>query len=113
MVTRWMPLLPLSGALTTTGVGIGVFFFTEPVVYTAIVMSVQVIAWVVSFVSGWTLTDAGWRNRALWHSFARYIRHQGRIDKDVGPEGVVAWGPYLVYGSVLGEAHGAASPLTP
>lgn len=113
MVTRWMPLAPLSGALTTTGVGIGIFFFTEPIMYTAIVMSVQVIAGVVSFVSGWTLTDAGWRNRALWHSFARYIRHQGKLDKDVGPAGVVIWGPYLVYGTVLGEAEGAARPLTP
>ncbi len=113
MVTRWMPLLPLSGALTTTGVGIGIFFFTEPVVYTAIVIGVQVVAWIVSFVSGWTLTDAGWRNRALWHSFARYIRTQGKLDKDVGPEGVVVWGPYLVYGAVLGEAQGAAVPLTP
>ncbi len=113
MVTRWMPLLPLTGALTTTGVGIGIFFFTEPVVYTAIVMSVQVIAWVVSFISGWTLTDAGWRNRAVWHSFARYIKNQGKLDTDVGPAGVVIWGPYLVYGAVLGEADGATRPLTP
>jgi hypothetical protein len=113
LATRWLPLVPFSGALTTTGVGAGFFFFTNPTVYVAIVMSVQVIAWVVSFVSGWTLTDAGWRQRALWHSFARYIRKQGKLDKDVGPEGVVVWGPYLVYGSVLGEADGAARPLTP
>ena len=113
LATRWMPLLPLTGALTTTGVGAGMFFFTNATIYVAIVMSVQVLAWVVSFVSGWTLTDAGWRQRALWHGFARYIRHQGKLDKDVGPEGVVVWGPYLVYGAVLGEAKGASRPLTP
>ncbi|MBM3670622.1 MAG: DUF2207 domain-containing protein [Actinobacteria bacterium] len=113
LVTRWMPLLPLTGALSTTGVGAGIFFFTEPVVYVGIVMGVQVVAWVVSFFSGWTLTDAGWRQRALWLGFARYIRRYGEIDKDVGPEGVVVWGPYLVYGAVLGEANGASRPLTP
>lgn len=113
LVTRWMPLAPLSGALITTGIGISLFFFTNPTVYFIIVFGVQILGFLISFVSGYTLTNKGWRQRALWRSFARYIAHQGKIDKDVGPAGVVVWGPYLVYGSVLGEAHGAAKPLTP
>ena len=67
----------------------------------------------ISFVSGYTLTNKGWRQRALWRSFARYIHDHSEIDKAVGPAGVVVWGPYLAYGSVLGEAHAAARPLTP
>lgn len=113
LATRWMPLAPLSGALITTGIGFSVFFFTNPALYFVIVFGVQILGFVISFVSGWTLTDQGWRDRALWHAFARYMKDQGHLDKDVGPEGVVVWGPYLVYGSVLGEAHAAARPLTP
>lgn len=113
LVTRWLPLAPLSGAIVTTAVGIGVFFLDQPVVYAAIVIGTELIAWAVSFVSGYTLTDKGWNRRARWRSFARYIDQQGKLDKDVGPAGVVVWGPYLVYGSVLGEARGASRPLTP
>jgi hypothetical protein len=112
-VTRWMPLAPLSGALITTGIGFSVFFFSNPLAYFIIVFGVQIVGFVITFLSGWTLTNQGWRDRALWHAFARYIRDQGHLDKDVGPDGVVMWGPYLVYGSVLGEAHAAARPLTP
>lgn len=112
-VTRWLPLAPLSGAIVTTAVGIGVFFLDQPGVYAAIVIGTEMLAWAVSFVSGYTLTDKGWRHRALWRSFARYIDHQGKLDKDVGPAGVVVWGPYLVYGAALGEAHDASKPLTP
>jgi hypothetical protein len=112
-VTRWLPLAPLSGAIVTTAVGIGIFFLDQPGVYAAIVIGTEMIAWAVSFVSGYTLTNKGWRQRALWRSFARYIDRQGKLDKDVGPAGVVVWGPYLVYGAVLGEARGASKPLTP
>jgi Predicted membrane protein (DUF2207) len=113
LVKKWLPLAPLSAALITTGIGISLFFFTNPVVYFIIIFGVQFIGYVISFVSGYTLTNKGWRQRALWRGFARYIAHQGKLDKDVGPAGVVVWGPYLVYGAVLGEAHGAAKPLTP
>jgi hypothetical protein len=112
-VTRWLPLAPLSGAIVTTAVGIGIFFLDQPGVYAAIVIGTEMIAWAVSFVSGYTLTNKGWRQRALWRSFARYIDRQGKLDKDVGPAGVVVWGPYLVYGAALGEARGASKPLTP
>ena len=113
LVERWMPLASLSGALITTGVGMSIFFFTQPVVYFAMVFGAIIIGYVISFVSGYTLTNKGWRQRALWRSFARYIHDHGEIDKAVGPAGVVVWGPYLAYGSVLGEAHAAARPLTP
>jgi hypothetical protein len=112
-ITRWLPLAPLSGAIVTTAVGIGIFFLDQPGVYAAIVIGTEMIAWAVSFVGGYTLTNKGWRQRALWRSFARYIDRQGKLDKDVGPAGVVVWGPYLVYGAALGEARGAAKPLTP
>jgi hypothetical protein len=113
LVTRWMPLVQISGALITTGIGISIFTFTNPIVYFVIVFGVQILGYLISFFSGWTLTDQGWRDRALWHGFARYIHDQGDLNKDVGPEGVVVWGPYLVYGSVLGETHDAARALTP
>jgi len=113
MVTKWLPLAPLSGALITTGIGFSLFLFTQPWIYFTMVFGVQIVGYVISFVSGYTLTQQGWRHRALWHAFARYIHRQGRIDHDVGPAGVVMWGPYLVYGSVLGEAHAAARPLRP
>jgi hypothetical protein len=113
LVTRWLPLAPFSGALITTGIGFSIFFFTNPTVYFVMVFGAQIVGYVISFFVGWTLTDQGWRERALWHAFARYIRHQGHLDKDVGPAGIVMWGPYLAYGAVLGEAHAAARPLTP
>jgi hypothetical protein len=113
LATKWLPLAPLSGALITTGIGISLFFFTQPVVYFIIVFGVQIIGYIISFVSGYTLTNRGWRERALWHSFARYIDDQSEIKKAVGPAGIVVWGPYLAYGAVLGEATHAARPLTP
>jgi hypothetical protein len=113
LVTKWLPLAPLSGALITTGIGFSLFFFTQPWIYFTMVFGVQIVGYVISFITGYTLTKQGWRNRALWHAFARYIDKQGRFDKDVGPAGVVMWGPYLVYGSVLGEARAAARPLRP
>jgi hypothetical protein len=113
LATKWLPLAPLSGALITTGIGISLFFFTQPVVYFIIVFGVQIVGYVISFITGYTLTDKGWRERALWRSFARYIDDHGEIKKAVGPAGVVVWGPYLTYGAVLGEATAAARPLTP
>jgi hypothetical protein len=113
LVTRWLPLAPLSGALITTGLGISLFFFTQPVIYFIIVFGVQIVGYVISFITGYTLTNRGWRERALWRSFARYIDDHGEIKKAVGPAGIAMWGPYLAYGAVLGEATGASKPLTP
>ena len=113
LVERWMPFASLSGALVTTGVGMSVFFFTQPVVYFTMVFGAVIVGYIISFVSGDTLTDKGWRQRALWRSFARYIHDHGEIDTAVGPAGVVVWGPYLAYGAVLDEASAAARPLTP
>jgi hypothetical protein len=113
LVTKWLPLAPLSGALITTGLGISLFFFTQPVIYFIIVFGVQIVGYVISFVTGYTLTNKGWRERALWRSFARYIDDHGEIKKAVGPAGHIVWGPYLVYGAVLGEATAASKPLTP
>jgi len=113
LAIKWLPLAPLSAALITTGLGFSLFFFTQPVVYFIIVFGVQFVGYVISFISGYTLTNRGWRERALWRSFARYIDDQSEIKKAVGPAGIVVWGPYLAYGAVLGEATAAAGPLTP
>ena len=113
LVTKWLPLAPLSGALITTGIGISLFFFTQPVIYFIIVFGVQIVGYVISFITGYTLTNRGWRERAQWRSFARYIDDHGEIKKAVGPAGIAMWGPYLAYGAVLGEATGASKPLTP
>jgi hypothetical protein len=40
------------------------------------------------------------------------VEHNGEL-RDVGPQGVTIWGPYLVYGAVLGKAPRSAKPLTP
>jgi uncharacterized membrane protein len=77
------------------------------------VFGVQIVGYVISFITGYTLSNRGWRERALWRSFARYIDDHGEIKKAVGPAGHIVWGPYLVYGAVLGEATAASKPLTP
>jgi len=113
LATRWLPFATLSGALTTTGIGISLFFFTQPVIYFVIVFGVQIVSYVITFITGYTLTNKGWRERALWRSFARYIDDHGEIKRAVGPAGIAMWGPYLAYGAVLGEATAASRPLTP
>jgi hypothetical protein len=113
LATKWLPLAPLSGALITTGIGLSLFFFTQPAIYFIIVLGAQIVGYVISFITGYTLTNRGWRERAMWRSFARYIDDHGEIKKAVGPAGIVMWGPYLAYGAVLGEANAAAAPLTP
>ncbi len=113
LVERWLPLASFSGALITTGIGMSIFFFTQPVIYFTIVFGAMIVGYIISFISGYTLTNKGWRQRALWRTFAKYIHDHGEIDKVVGPAGIVVWGPYLTYGAVLDEAHAAARPLTP
>jgi uncharacterized membrane protein len=63
-------------------------------------------------IAGYGLTKQGRRARALWKAFGEYIEHHAEF-RDVGPAGVAIWGPYLVYGAVIGEARHAAKALTP
>lgn len=67
---------------------------------------------VLMLLGGYGLTKQGRRARELWKAFGEYVEHNGELG-DVGPQGVTIWGPYLVYGAVLGKAPHAAKPLTP
>lgn len=111
-VKRRLPLASLSAALVSTAIGVGIWFFSRPVVYVAMVIVAQIIGTAISLFGGWTLTPQGQRSRALWGAFKRYVHNHGELT-DVGPSGIVMWGPYLAYGVVLGEAKDAARPLTP
>jgi len=111
-VTRVLPLLDMSGALITTAIGFSLFFFSRPAVYVALVIVAQIVGTAASFLTGRALTRSGRRHKALWGAFRRYIHRHGELE-NVGAGGVVMWGPYLVYGVVLGEADGAAKVLTP
>ena len=113
LAIRWLPITTLSGAIVATAVGAAIFYFMQPGIFVGVVVAAHLVSVVASFLGGYTLSNNGWRQRALWRAFGRYIDDQGKFDRDVGPEGVRVWGPYLTYGSVLGEAPGAARPLTP
>ncbi len=110
--TRVLRLVDTSGALTTTAVGFCIYFFTRPWVFWVAIPVAMVLSGISSFVAGWGLTEKGRRHRALWRSFGRYIHDHGELES-VGPAGVTIWGPYIVYGVVLGEADDAARVLTP
>ena len=109
--SEWHLLMAASTVVVAPVVAL--FFFTQPVLYFVIVFGVQIVSYVITFITGYTLTNKGWRERALWRSFARYIDDHGEIKRAVGPAGIAMWGPYLAYGAVLGEATAASRPLMP
>lgn len=61
---------------------------------------------------GFEPTLKGVRSVGHWKAFGRYTEAQGHWD-DVGPAGVVVWGPYLAYGTVLGTCPHATAQLAP
>ena len=111
-VVSVLPLLSISGAVVTTAVGVSIYFFSRPWVMFAGMFAAQFLAVALWFVSGRDLSASGRRQRALWRAFSRYIHDHGEL-AGVGPSGVAVWGPYVVYGVVLGEADDAARVLTP
>jgi hypothetical protein len=111
-VTRVLRLTDLTGALATTGIGVRLLLGVNTFVFMPIVIVSSVIATVIGLLAGYGLTKKGRRARALWKAFGEYVEQNPSL-RDVGPQGVSIWGPYLVYGAVLGEAKRAARPLTP
>ena len=63
-------------------------------------------------MGGYRLSGTGLVERARWVAFGRGLRERGGL-AEVGPGGVAVWGPYLVYGVLLGAAPRAAEALTP
>lgn len=61
---------------------------------------------------GFEPTLKGVKSAGYWKAFGRYTAEQGHWD-DVGPAGVVVWGPYLAYGTVLGTCPLATAQLAP
>jgi hypothetical protein len=110
--SRAIRIVDINGALVMTGVGLGLYFDVNSLVYMPIVIATILIGGVLTSVAGYGLTKKGRRARALWRAFGEYVENNAEF-KDVGPAGVVMWGPYLIYGAVLGEAKTAARPLTP
>jgi hypothetical protein len=111
-VVSVLPFISISGAVVTTAVGVAIYNFSRPWVMVVAIFAAQFLAVALWFVSGRDLSKSGRRQRALWRAFARYIHDHGEL-ADVGPSGVAIWGPYAVYGVVLGEADDAARVLTP
>lgn len=111
-ITRTFRLVDLNGFLVVSVVGLGLYFSLNPALYAPLVIGATVIGTVFTLIAGYGLNQRGRRARALWKAFGEYVEHNAEF-KDVGPQGVAIWGPYLVYGAVLGEAKTAARPLTP
>jgi len=63
-------------------------------------------------IGGYRLSPTGAVERERWVAFGRGLRERGGL-ADVGPGGVAVWGPYLVYGVLVGAAPRAAAALTP
>jgi len=61
---------------------------------------------------GFEPTLKGVKSAGYWKSFGRYTAAQGHWE-DVGPAGIVVWGPYLAYGTVLGTCPFATGQLAP
>jgi ABC-type multidrug transport system fused ATPase/permease subunit len=107
-----IPLVGLMVTLILVGTGLSLIFFWRIPVFVGLIIFVNGFPHLIARVSGYRLSDEGRRLRATWLAFARYLRNQGSL-RDVGPAGVVMWGPNLVYGAVLGQAEKAARPLSP
>ena len=61
---------------------------------------------------GFEPTLTGVKAAGQWQAFGRYAEAQGHWE-DVGPAGIVVWGPYLAYGTVLGTCPFATAQLAP
>jgi Predicted membrane protein (DUF2207) len=107
-----IPFIGLMLVFIFTATGLSLIFFSRIAVFVGLIILANGLPHLVFRASGFHLSDAGMSLRARWEAFGRYLHEQGSL-RDVGPAGVVVWGPNLAYGAVLGEAARAARPLTP
>lgn len=109
------PRVPLVGLLilsivTATIVSMVIFWYTFA--FVGLLLLANGLPHLIVRVGGYRLTPAGRAERAKWLAFGRSLRERGGL-ADVGPGGVSMWGPYLVYGVLVGAAPRAAAALTP
>lgn len=112
LVDSQIPLVGTMLVMVLVGTSLALVFFWRIPVFVGLILLVNGLPHLLARASGYRLTDEGRRRKAAWLAFGRFLRAQGSL-RDVGPAGVVVWGPNLVYGAVLGQAERAARPLTP
>ncbi|MBM3661191.1 MAG: DUF2207 domain-containing protein, partial [Actinobacteria bacterium] len=109
------PRVPLVGLLilcVVTAMIISLVIFWYTFAFVGLLLLANGLPHLIVRASGYRVTDAGSVERARWLAFGRGLRERGGL-ADVGPGGVSVWGPYLVYGVLLGAAPRAADVLTP
>ena len=111
-LTRTFRAVDVNGFFVVSAVALGLYVDVNPLSYMPLVILAAMVGTVLMLLGGYGLTKQGRRARELWKAFGEYVEHNGELG-DVGPQGVTIWGPYLVYGAVLGKAPHAAKPLTP
>lgn len=109
------PRVPLVGLLilsvvTATVISLVIFWYTFA--FVGLLLLANGLPHLIVRVGGYRVTPAGGVERAKWLAFGRGLRERGGL-ADVGPGGVSVWGPYLVYGVLVGAAPRAAEALTP
>jgi uncharacterized membrane protein len=70
-----------------------------------------VLALAAAYLTGWSLTRTGQRQRDQWVGFGRWLRANSAL-AEVGAPAVAVWGEVLAYAAVLGAAPTAARALS-
>ena len=109
------PRVPLVGLLilsvvTATIISLVIFWYTFA--FVGLLLVANGLPHLIVRIGGYRVTAAGSVERAKWLAFGRGLRDRGGL-AEVGPGGVSVWGPYLVYGVLVGAAPRAADALTP
>jgi len=96
--------------LTATAMAIAIFWYT--VAFVGLILMANGIPHLLVRASGYRLSRAGLVERARWVAFGRSLRERGGLAA-AGPASVAVWGPYLVYGVLMGAGSPAIAVLTP
>lgn len=109
------PRIPMAGAmvvsvLTATVFALALFWYT--LTFVGLILLANGVPHLLVRASGFRLTEAGLVARAHWLAFGRGLRERGGLARS-GPGAITVWGPYLVYGVLLGAGPDAARVLTP
>lgn len=84
----------------------------SPMLFFLLAVMLPIAAALVTARLGYALTPEGRELRERWGAFARHLSQSKEV-ADAPPAAVVALGPSLAYGAVLGVAREAARVLTP
>lgn len=102
--------LMLASVITATVVGLAIFWYIAAFVGT--ILLANGIPHLLARASGYRLSPAGAVERSRWLAFGRGLRERGGLEQ-AGPGAIAVWGPYLVYGVLVGAGPRAARVLTP